>query len=177
MNSVNLCGLWLHALAVMPPRGAFTHVKRRRAVVSSSSEPAWDDGIELEDLRRVITELEEERSGLHSAFKSAGVVFDMRKPGDDRRLAEALYEGDYLESMKSLRAANAEFVTVLRAQLTNTSELTEHRAQSIERSIDGVLLDTCRGQNQNYAECDHTTSAVFTVYLYLFFCRESKNSS
>ena len=36
----------------------------------------------------------------------------------------------------------------------------------------GISLD-----RDDYAECDHTTSAVFTVYLYLFFCRESKNSS
>ena len=115
--------------------------KRSKAAESRSEE----DGIELTDLR----ELEESRklaAALFSPINSAS-VYNMRMEGDKVRLAHDLWVGDLEASMAGLREANPELVSVLRAQISNTSKLTARGQLADERHIDGILLDVCRAQN------------------------------
>jgi hypothetical protein len=83
---------------------------------------------------------------LYSPVNSAG-VYDTRVAGEKERLARDLWAGDFAASMAELRANNAELVAVLRAQISNQSDVTAHSVTATERHIDGVLLDTVRAQN------------------------------
>ena len=122
-----------------------TRFKRSRSS-SSAAEPEWDEGIELQELRDCVVELTKEREPLHSRFNSEGIP-NMQEAGERRRLAIALYEGNYGESMALLRSQNKELVAVLRSQLVNTSPSTEQSLRKEENHIDGILLDICRAQN------------------------------
>ena len=123
----------------------FTHRKRS---AGGSTEPEYDEGIELTDLRAQVETLTVEKEALITPFKHSG-CFNMKVHGDRRRLAESLYAGNYAASIALLREQNAELVTVLKAQLANQSTVTEHLVLSRERMVDGILLDICRAQNQN----------------------------
>ena len=56
--------------------------------------------------------------------------------------------------MRALRAANPGLVAMLRAQISNTSDITEGSLRDSEREIDGVLLDveacTCARHATNF---------------------------
>ena len=125
------------------PRGMskrlHTHVKRSRSS-SSAPEPEWNEGIELQELRDQCLELRKELEPLHSQFNSEGIP-NMQEKGERRRLAIALYEGNYGESMALLREQNKELVAVLRSQLVNTSPSTEQSLRKEENHINGILLD------------------------------------
>lgn len=70
-------------------RRHFTHKKRKTA-----AEPEWDEGIELQDLRQRVSEMEERETALGTAINTAGVP-NMMVKGERRRLAIALFEGNY----------------------------------------------------------------------------------
>lgn len=153
-------------------RRLLTRVKRSRSS-SSAAEPEWDEGIELQELRDCVVELTKERKPLHSRFNSEGIP-NMQEAGERRRLAIALYEGNYGESMALLRSQNKELVAVLRSQLVNTSPSTEQSLRKEENHIDGILLDICRAQNIHkipvvtaatslLAECNHTSREYHDV--------------
>ena len=125
-------------------RTNWTHKKRRAA---APAEPAWDEGIELVDLRLQVNALEGELLPLHAAFRHAGIA-DTRIHTERRRLAEHLYNGNYLDEMVRLREQNKELVLVLHDQPVNTSDETEHLLAARARAVDGVLLDLCRAQNK-----------------------------
>ena len=150
----------------------WTHKKRKSGGEDRGSmSSAWDDGIEMVDLRVRIEELEETSVALHSSFKSDG-IFNMMQTGDRRRLAEALYQGDYLNSISRLREQNSELVEVLRRQFDNTARPTELSQLKTNRHIDGILLDICRSQNSHLipeltaalsllAECNHVSREFY----------------
>jgi hypothetical protein len=125
-------------------RTNWTHRKRKAA---APEEPAWDAGIELVDLREQVNALEGELRPLHAAFQHAGIA-DTRISAERRRLAEHLYNGNYIDEMVMLREQNKELVVVLHDQLVNTSDETEHLLAARARAVDGVLLDLCRAQNK-----------------------------
>ena len=124
----------------------FTHRKRKSA--AAAAEPAWDAGIELQDLRAAVDGLEAERASLHSSFNGVG-LYDMRTAGDRARLAQELWLGDYEASMVVLRESNSALVTVLEHQIQNASMVTEHLETARRRHVDGILLDISRARNQN----------------------------
>mgnify|MGYP006936345284 CR=1 FL=1 len=141
-------------------RRHFTHKKRKTA-----AEPEWDEGIELQDLRQRMSEMEERETALGTAINTAGVP-NMMVKGERRRLAIALFEGNYQATVTLLREQNAELVAVLESQLINTSPTTEQSLLKQQHHIDGVLLDLCRAQNIHkvpvlaaaislLAECNH----------------------
>jgi hypothetical protein len=153
-------------------RRFYTHVKRSRSS-SSAPEPEWNEGIELQELRDCVVELRKEREPLHSQFNSEGIP-NMQEKGERRRLAIALYEGNYGESMALLREQNKELVAVLRSQLVNTSPSTQQSLRKEENHINGILLDICRAQNIHkvpvvtaatslLAECNHTSREYHDV--------------
>jgi hypothetical protein len=123
----------------------YTH-KKRKSTTPSIAEPEWNEGIELVDLRKVVNTLIKEREPLQRPFDSSGMP-DMMKPGERQRLAIALYEGNYMESMQRLRDQNMGLVVVLRSQLVNSSPSTEQSQLKADHHIDGILLDICRSQN------------------------------
>ena len=133
----------------------FTHFKGRRSSQGrgGASHRASEvdeslEGIKLTDLRATTADvLLRERDELHSPFMSKGIVFDMMVEGDRKQLAIALFTSDYKDSLVLLREANQALVTVLRAQMSNTSRETEHSIMNTEHYIDGVLVDLCRAQN------------------------------
>lgn len=144
----------------MPP---FTHKKRTRV----ASEPAPDEGIELQELSSSLQTLTNTHEALHSSFVATGIP-NMRIAGDRRRLAEQLYSGNYMVSMQTLRENNPELVVVLTAQLTNASTETEHSELARARHVDGMLLDICRAHNKDtipvltaamslLGECNHVS--------------------
>ena len=126
-------------------RHHFGH-KKRKGTAPSGAEPESDLQAELQDLRLQVETLRSERMPLHQSFNSSGIP-DMMRPGDKQRLAEALYKGNYMESMKMLREQNQGLVIVLRSQLVNTSPSTEQSQLKEQHHIDGILLDICRAQN------------------------------
>ena len=117
--------------------------KRRSAAAGSGG----DEGIEMTDLRAAHDALLEYKGELLlKPLQSLG-MYNMRKEGDKERLAVDLWQGDFSASMRQLREENPEFVEVLRAKLSNSSDATPAALAALERHIDGMLLDACRAQN------------------------------
>ena len=122
--------------------------KRSKAAergASGSADGADDEGIELADF----CELERSRAligALYSPINSSS-VYNMMHEGDKARLAADLWTGDFGKSMAGVREANQEFVSVLRAQITNSTRPTAQGLLADERHIDGILLDVVRSQN------------------------------
>ena len=90
--------------------------------------------------------LDSERRALLSPINSAA-IYDMQAAGEKERLGHDLWRRDFGADLQALRAANPEFVAVLRAKIVNTSAVTEKSVLSDERHIDGMLLDVTRAQN------------------------------
>ena len=131
----------------MPPLGRIA--KRSKAAESTSREDDTEStGIELVELPRAAFDaMKAERAALFSPIDTS-TVYDMRVPGEKERLGRDLWTRMFGAELRALRDANPELATVLRAQITNTSEDTEHALLATERYIDGMLLDVCRAQNK-----------------------------
>jgi hypothetical protein len=129
----------------MPP--AFTHKKRKG---SGPSAPPDEDVelTELTDLRLKVGVLTAEQEDLRSPFNSEGAA-NMKSAGDRRRLLIELWKGNYSASSQRLRDNNIALVATLYAQLENKSDQTDSLLHARDRMVDGMLLDICRGQNQN----------------------------
>ena len=135
-------------LTRMPPIG---RMPKRRAAGSAASSDAYEmpnEGTEVAQLRAMNSALVAQHAALHSPIKSQS-VFNMREEESKAALADALWTADFQESTYLLRLENPELVAVLRAQMQNTSDMTDARKAAIERHIDGVLLDVCRAQNKD----------------------------
>ena len=63
-------------------------------------------------------------------------------------LARQLWLGGYAESLSALRFANAAYVQVIEAQVTNQYDrkASEGHAATKERLVDGILMCTSRAQ-------------------------------
>ena len=127
----------------------FTHRKKKRASEPAGpSAPEDLEGTELEDLRLKVEVLTAEQADLRSPFNSEGAA-NMKIAGDRRRLVIELWAGNYAASSQRLRDNNTALVTTLYAQLENKSDQTDSLQRARDRMVDGMLLDICRGQNQN----------------------------
>ena len=71
---------------------------------------------------------------LVTPFNSSG-VHDMMVKGQRAALAGALWRGDFEESMAVLRAANADLLFVLRAQIQNTGQLGERGLAAVHTEL------------------------------------------
>ena len=118
----------------MAPRGSGK--KRARSEASSAALPT-----ESSDLNAALMDPACEQ--LVTPFNSIG-VHDMMVKGQRAALAEALWRGNFEESMAVLRAANADLLFVLRAQIQNTGQLGERGLARKERLLDGLLLNLWR---------------------------------
>jgi hypothetical protein len=132
--------------------GRFDARKRRSSGSGAGSGDRVDEseeGIELADLRLLVSKHAQERAALHSSINSKGVagVFDRQKKDDANQMATAIWTADFADSMGAVRAANAELVTVLAAQISNTTPESAISIMHKERQLDGILLNIVRGQS------------------------------
>ena len=126
-------------------RRTFTH-KKRKSASASSAEIEEDVGMELQNLRTRVEQLELRETALAQHINCEGVT-DMMVTGERRRLVILLYQGNYSASMVQLRERNAILVEVLRAQLANKQGSTEQSICKEQQHIDGILLDMVRAHN------------------------------
>ena len=126
-------------------RRTFTH-KKRKSASASSAELEEDVGMELQNLRTRVEQLELRETALAQHINCEGVT-DMMVTGERRRLVILLYQGNYSASMVQLREHNAILVEVLRAQLANKQGSTEQSIRKEQQHIDGILLDMVRAHN------------------------------
>ena len=101
----------------------------------------------MTELLGVHRSLLEEREQLYSPIDSK-CIYDMREAGEKERLARDLWAGDFGRSVLELRNNNAPLVNVLRAQISNKSDVTPTSIAATERHLDGMLHDIVRAQNQ-----------------------------
>ena len=121
----------------------FAYQKRHRR----SREPESNEGEGIE-LTEIVAEQSQELGALHSPINSAVAhAFDMQKPGDKERMASAIWTADFAETMKEVRDANAELVSVLADQTSDTTTVTEVSRARKEHLLDGILLNIVRGQS------------------------------
>ena len=131
----------------MPPLGRQTKRSKAGEARQSQAEAAdVAEGIELVELQNRVQALELERHALFTSIDS-NAIYDMQAPGEKDRLGRDLWTRDLGADLRALRAANSELVAMLRAQISNTSDVTEGSLRDSEREIDGILLDICRAQN------------------------------
>ena len=129
--------------------------KRRKhgqgaATPSQPDSNASEESEELVGVPRGMVEayhaLVAERQALLSPIDATG-VYNMRIDGERERLAVDIWRADFSTSMVELRDCNPQLVKVLRAQISNKSDVTEVSQAVTERHIDGILLDMVRAQN------------------------------
>ena len=77
-------------------------------------------------------------------------TFDMEHADEKVELARQLWLGGYAKSLLALRAANAEYVQVIEAQVSNQYDrkASEEHTATKERLVDGILMCTSRAQSK-----------------------------
>jgi len=121
--------------------------KRSKANEQASANPAWDEGIELVDLRAQFETLEATMLELRKPIVSV-MIYDMQVPGERIRLASDIWTRDLDADLVHLRRSNSVLNEVLLAQI-NADVKNEELMMRAQRHVDGMLLDTTRAQNMH----------------------------
>ena len=85
----------------------------------------------------------DERAAFFSPINATG-VYNMRLEGDKQRLAVDVWRGNFSDSMRELRHCNPQLVQMIRAQISNKSNITEHSQAVTERLKSNILEGASR---------------------------------